>query len=259
VILRNQVRHHAISFEAVQAESPDAPHMVDGIYYGRSETGKVKLTDAEVERLILFRGRANQRLQAAMADTSAADPEPGTEASHFYFTAVPTQGLPDMLLGYTRDPRAHSSFMTTATHWRNAIAREDGNQRGNPAKPIAFDQMAEARRGQKPRGAWFFNYPRNPPELRLGTIRRTLGLDDDGTVRFIDMAAGSLPDGLHPAVSERMAMGHRGHSLPDNSVGCPSWSGTTTTPANAARERHAAAGHGTAAIAETGLIRVTHS
>ncbi|MGH3182111.1 MAG: AlbA family DNA-binding domain-containing protein, partial [Streptosporangiaceae bacterium] len=189
------------------AESPDAPHMVGGIYYGRSETGKVKLTDAEVERLILLRGRADQRLQTAMADTLTADPEPGTQEGHFYFTAVPTQGRPDILLGYTRDTRAHSSFMSTATNWRNAIARADGSQRGNPAKPIAFEQMAEARRGQKPRGAWFYNYPRDPPALRLGTVRRTLGLDDDGTVRFIDMAAGSLPDGLHPAVAERMRMG----------------------------------------------------
>ena len=199
-------------------ESPWAPHQVGGIYYGRSETGKVKLTDDEIERLILRRGRADQRLQDAMAATFAADPEPGTEAAHLYLTAVPTQGQPDMLLGYTRDRNAHNSFMTVATNWRNGIARADGSQRGNPTKPVAFEQMAEARRGQKPRGAWFFNYPQNPPVLRLGAVRRTVGLDDDGTVRFIDMAAGSLPDGLHPAVAERMSMGHPGGTLHVGSV-----------------------------------------
>lgn len=36
-------------------ESPDAPHMVDGRYYGRSDTGKTVLAEAEVERLILER------------------------------------------------------------------------------------------------------------------------------------------------------------------------------------------------------------
>jgi hypothetical protein len=195
------------------AESPWAPHMVGGIYYSRTETGKAKLADDEVERLILLRGRADQRLQAVMAATVAADPEPGTEEAHFYVTAVPTHGPADMLLRYTRDRNAHHSFMTTATNWRNAIARADGSLRGNPARPVAFDQMAEARRGQDPRGAWFFNYPRNPPELRLGAVRRIVGLDDDGIVRFIDLAAGSLPDGLHPAVAERMAMGHRGGTL----------------------------------------------
>jgi hypothetical protein len=35
--------------------SPDSPHMVDRSYWGRSETGKVRLTDPEVERLILAR------------------------------------------------------------------------------------------------------------------------------------------------------------------------------------------------------------
>ncbi len=200
------------------AESADAPHMVGGIYYGRSETGKVRLTDDEVERLILRRGRADQRLHAAMADTLAADPEPGTKAGHFYFTAVPTQGWPDMLLGYSRNPAAHRGFMTTATEWRNTVALADGSQRGNPPQPIAFEQLMDARRGQHPRGAWFVNYPQSPPDRRLGAARRAPGLDDDGTVRFIDMAAGSLPDGVHPAVAERIHMGYPGGTLHNVSV-----------------------------------------
>lgn len=199
-------------------ESPDAPHMAGGTYYGRSETGKVKLTDNEVERLILRRGRASQRLQAAMTITLAADPEPDTEPAHFYLTAVPTQGLPDMLLRYTRDRAAHHSFLTAATEWVNAIARANGVQRGNPPKRIAFERLIDYRRGQRPRGAWFVNYPLNPPNQRLGGARRTLGLDDDGTIRFIDMAAGSLPDGMHPAVAENIAMGGPGGTLHSKSV-----------------------------------------
>ena len=198
------------------AESPDAPHMVGGIYYGRSETGKVQLADDEVERLILRRGRADQRLQEAMTGTLAADPEPGTEAGHFYLSAVPTQGWPGMLLDYTRNPAAHRNFMTTANGWHNTIARADSGQRDD--KPIAFEQLMDARRGQRPRGAWFINYPQNPPDRRLGGSRRTLGLDDDGTVRFIDMAAGSLPDGMHPAVAERIHMGFPGGTLHHVSV-----------------------------------------
>ena len=197
-------------------ESPDAPHMVGGIYYGRSETGKVPLADDEVERLILRRGRGDQRLLAAMADTLAADPEPGTEAAHFYLTAVPTQGWPGMLLDYTRNPAAHRNFMTTACGWHNAIARADTGQRGD--KPVAFERLIDARRGQGPRGAWFVNYPQAPPDRRLGGARRTLGLDDDGTVRFIDMAAGSLPDGMHPAVAERIQLGYPGGTLHNASV-----------------------------------------
>jgi hypothetical protein len=192
------------------AESPDTPHMVGGIYYGRTETGKVKLTDEEVEHLILRRGRVDQRLQDAMAGTLAADPEPDAEATHFYLTAIPTQGWPDMLLGYTRDPAAQRHFMTTANGWHNAIARADNGLRGHASAQIAFGSLIDTRRGQRPRGAWFYNYPPSPADRRLGSPRRALALDDDGTVRFIDMAAGSLPSGVHPAAAERVEQGYPG-------------------------------------------------
>lgn len=200
------------------AESPDTPHMVGGIYYGRTETGKVKLTDEEVEHLILRRGRVDQRLQDAMAGTLAADPEPDAEATHFYLTAVPTQGWPDMLLGYTRDPAAQRHFMTTANGWHNAIARADNGLRGHASVQIAFGSLIDTRRGQRPRGAWFYNYPQSPPDRRLGSPRRALALDDDGTVRFIDMAAGSLPNGVHPAAAERVEQGYPGGTLHTGSV-----------------------------------------
>jgi hypothetical protein len=45
-----------------------------------------------------------------------------------------------------------------------------------------------------------------------------LALDDDGTVRFIDMAAGSVQDGRHPAVAELMQMGYPGSTLHNGSV-----------------------------------------
>lgn len=153
-------------------ESPDAPHMAGGTYYGRSETGRTKLTDAEVERLILRRGRAGDRLLAAMADTIAADPEPGTEPAHFYLTAVPTQGLPDILLEYTRDRTAHNRFLTASNGWHNDIAHTDARFRDLTAVPVAFGSMVDTRRGQHPRGAWFCNYPQASPDGKLGIPRR---------------------------------------------------------------------------------------
>lgn len=199
-------------------ESPDAPHMVGGTYYGRSETGKRKLTDDEVERLILRRGRAGQRLEAAMAEIISLDPEPATEAAHLYLTAVPTQGLPDMLLEYTRDRTARHRFLAAANGWHNDIARADATLRDLTRTPVAFGSMADTRRGQHPRGAWFFNYPQGSPDGKLGISRRALALDDDGTVRFIDLAAGSNPDGMHPAVAERMKGGYPGGTLHNGSV-----------------------------------------
>lgn len=73
-------------------ESPDTPHMVAGVYYGRSATGKVPLDDDEVERLILRRGRTEDRLRAAIAGTKqyAAQPATVVDNGHFFLTVVPT-------------------------------------------------------------------------------------------------------------------------------------------------------------------------
>jgi hypothetical protein len=66
-------------------QSPDAPHMADSIYWGRCETGKIRLTDDQVERLILARSRQPERLREAMQATVACDPLPDRgPASHFY-------------------------------------------------------------------------------------------------------------------------------------------------------------------------------
>jgi hypothetical protein len=86
--------------------SPDAPHMADSIYWGRSETGKVRLADEQVERLMRTRDRQSERLAEAMQDTVRSDPLANDRGPgcHFYFTAVPATGRPDMFAGYARDP-----------------------------------------------------------------------------------------------------------------------------------------------------------
>jgi len=83
-----------------------------------------------------------------------------------------------MLLGYTRDPAAHRHFMTTANGWHNAIARADDGQRGHISAQIAFGSLIDTRRGQRPCGAWFSNYPQSLPDRRLGSPRRALALDE---------------------------------------------------------------------------------
>jgi hypothetical protein len=54
-------------------ESPDAPHMVNGIYYGRSDTGRVILQDHDVEWLNVLRNRQFNRLREQVALTVASD------------------------------------------------------------------------------------------------------------------------------------------------------------------------------------------
>ena len=83
--------------------------MVDRSYWGRSETGKVRLSDQEVERLILDRNGYSGRIVEAMQATAESDPiSLPWQGCHFYFTAVPATGWVDMFADYTRD---HSSQM----------------------------------------------------------------------------------------------------------------------------------------------------
>lgn len=191
-------------------ESADAPHMVEGVYYGRSETGRIKLDDAAVERLILRRGQINDRLRAAMAITVDSDPEPDTEPAHFYLTAVPTQGWRDVFLEHTRDHNSQMNFIGLATNLGNDFVRHDG------ARPDqrAVSPLIDSRRTQHPRGASFHNYPLNSDPR--GVARRMIGIEDDGIVRFIDLAAGTCHNGDHPADAERKQQGYPAISTPGN-------------------------------------------
>jgi len=191
-------------------ESPDPPHMVNGTYYGRTATGKIPLDDEAVERLMRRRGQVDEGIRAAMATTARVDPEPDTDSTHFYFTAVPVQARPDMLLEHTRDHQARMNFISLATNFGNEFARQDG------ARPEqrAVGALRDARRGQDPRGASFHNYPLHGDAW--GVARRLIGLEDNGTVRFIDLAAGTREDGDHPAAAERRERGYQVASAPGN-------------------------------------------
>jgi hypothetical protein len=184
--------------------------MVSGTYYGRSATGKIPLGDDAVERLMRRRGQVDEGVRAAMATTVRGDPEPDTDSAHFYFTAVPVQGRPNMLLEYTRDHQARMNFISLATNFGIEFARQNG------ARPEqrAVGDLRDARRGQDPRGASFHNYPLSGDAW--GVARRLIGLEDNGTVRFIDLAAGTRPDGDHPAAAELRERGYPVSSAPGN-------------------------------------------
>lgn len=86
-------------------ESEMAPHMVDGSYFRRDATIRVRLDDAEVERLIRLRGQLDERLHQAMRETVEMEPlfVPSDRwASHLRLTAIPSQPEPDMFLRFTR-------------------------------------------------------------------------------------------------------------------------------------------------------------
>jgi len=167
--------------------SPDAPHMADSIYWGRSETGKVRLTDAEVERLIVLRGRQAERLHGAMKDTVACDPTtdrgPG---AHFYFTAVPATSWPEMFADYAKDHAGRVRLGQLFTKILNEQGRSD-----------ALTGMMQDRRTHQVEAGWLQTWVAEPPSHPNGA--RAVGVDDGGTVRFINVTAASPPrqDGSH--------------------------------------------------------------
>lgn len=186
-------------------DSPYAPHMVDGAYYGRSETGKVKLSDAQVERMILGRGRVESLLEAEMKATAAADPESPADHVRFYLTAVALQAPAGFLLDITRDSNARQAYLSNPILESLAARDED--------RPADLDPgltgWREHERSAAHRGAWFYSFPLTPPESRLGKCRRMLGLGDDGVVRFLSLTAGTQRNGVNPWDAEL-----RGYGLP---------------------------------------------
>lgn len=182
-------------------ESPDIVHNVGGTYYGRSSIGKDPLRDDEVERLILRRGRTDQLLAEAMLRTQAAGTwgSPETAPAHLYLTALPTRGQRDMLADFTRSENARFAFLGRISQWA-AQRSQDGP--ASAKRTRAYDALHEEHRTQSTRGAWFQTTASSDQRSRRG-----VGLDDDGTVRFFDRAAGSLPDGSHPADAAWAASG----------------------------------------------------
>lgn len=86
--------------------SPDAPHMVEGRYYGRGIRTNRHLADAEVLRLHRGRQDNQQRVQLALDDLHAHDPylsarpdasafpEADAQFGHLYVVAVPRTASP---------------------------------------------------------------------------------------------------------------------------------------------------------------------
>lgn len=76
--------------------SASAPHMVQGVYYGRGERTRERLTDAQVMRYQRIRSADGERAESALLEIEAADPVPPEQANngHLYLVAVPVSAPP---------------------------------------------------------------------------------------------------------------------------------------------------------------------
>lgn len=79
-----------------------APHMVDGRYWGRTDSTKYSLSDPEVLRLHSQRRSSARNVLDLLHVYQDRDPLPAHEQAHLYLVAEPDSPRPDMLRDYLR-------------------------------------------------------------------------------------------------------------------------------------------------------------
>jgi hypothetical protein len=189
-------------------ESPDSPHMADFTYWGRSETGRVRLSDERVERLIMARARRDDQLSGEMQATVEADPIGGSlqQMSHFYFTAVSTRGWPDMFAEYTRDAQGRLKLLQLCSGLAEKIRQADGQR-----PVVAYAGLNGQRRTQQPAASWLATWV---DEARERRGNRTVGVDDDGPIRYINLGAvGSLPAATQVTMVFELQLTYETHDM----------------------------------------------
>lgn len=76
--------------------SPRAPHMVDGIYFGRGDKTRHRLSDAEVMRLHAARRNTEEEVNRLLDTEIARDPWPQSDRGHLYLVAHPQMARHDL-------------------------------------------------------------------------------------------------------------------------------------------------------------------
>jgi hypothetical protein len=215
-------------------ESSESPHMTDYTYWGRSETGRIRLSDDRVERLMLARGRLEDQLAEHMASTADADPARTGDRreTHFYFTAVPTRRWPDMLARYTVGEEAQMRLAGLVHRLAQETRLADRTGRS-----IAYSRVGGYRRSQRVEGLWMNSWDGAAVEGR----GRTVGVDDAGPVRLLAhfnirqrLAAykSRLPFGKHidgDLLSSSDERGKQSCSPPSKPMSCSSMSEVEST------------------------------
>jgi hypothetical protein len=93
--------------------SPSAPHMVDGKYYGRGDTTKHVLSDAEVQRLHQLALRRQHDVQDLLQEQVRLDPWPAElrRYAHLFGVAQPVTARRDLLQQVLKDPQGWQQFI----------------------------------------------------------------------------------------------------------------------------------------------------
>lgn len=90
-----------------------APHMVDGTYYGRGDKTRIRLSDPEVQRLLVARTAAADRVDAHLDAYVHRDPVPAHRRmqAHLFVVLMPAAPRPEALLRALEGRDLHSEVL----------------------------------------------------------------------------------------------------------------------------------------------------
>jgi hypothetical protein len=130
--------------------SPDAPHMVDGRYYGRGDTAKHVLSDAEVQALHQLALRRRRDAEELLDAEVRRDPcPPGLhDHAHLFGIAQPVSARADLLQQVLKDPEGWHGFVHRKVRGGSAGLRlgDDSSPGGwSPDLPQISDVSRRAR------------------------------------------------------------------------------------------------------------------
>jgi hypothetical protein len=168
--------------------SPTAPHQVDGRYYGRGDTTKHVLPDAEVQRLhqlALRRQRDAEDLLDAEVQRDPCPPELHNHA-HLFAIAQPVSARSDLLQQVLQDSQGWSSFIQGKVRSGRAgqPLRDDSSPHvWSPDLPHIIDVSRRAR-------GWALSAPGVQAGRRVVLPESSLASPADYEGRLLDLEIG---------------------------------------------------------------------
>ncbi|RZU48826.1 hypothetical protein EV385_0551 [Krasilnikovia cinnamomea] len=99
----------------IVAPSPQAPHMVDNVYYGRGDKANHKLSDQDVRQAISVRAQHQHDLSRQLRVLRDEDPTPQPhEQAHLYVIAQPLAARDDAMVELITGPQLQPTFQVLA-------------------------------------------------------------------------------------------------------------------------------------------------
>lgn len=164
--------------------SGTAPHMVDGVYFGRGDKTKIRLSDAEIVRHHRARGDVEETASAVLDAYVRRDPVPAEvrAQAHFFVVAAPVAPRREMLLDIVHGDDWAQRFTGV---WQAGLA---AHPRGNFAPDLSDATTYARRTGGAAMSTWSLapdRQLRQANEGRFDEDALELELSEDGEVRLL--------------------------------------------------------------------------